>query len=1133
MSQSQRSSTRSPLRRARPAPHVPSSYLSPDFSAAEQALRIIEEPGSNVDTTLSSLRSLRDQISSFLQTTAPPWNTLTPAIASLHDTLNTTQSASFLRTSLSTMQANLSARDDYPAQMASVVHRSTQLSANISLASAVRDFAQLLHAAQIPEPFTSPSVPQNHAMSSPGATSSTRSSTNRLSSTDRSPTQNALPDRFLQRAAALHRARAAIDSPPLVHVTALDDARASLTRHHSELQARLETALIDTVYAPVRSSSLNLSAGTDSPHVFAPTVSQKTLSPSPSPVREDALPALYQAVDLLGGSNHAPNIMREAAPSALLALIRDALQSDPAPSPSTMASVPTSSFTTPSPSPNRGHSFPNSPVVQSMSVFEHGLSLSSRLMCSDVFERVRLGMTAVLRRLSALADSVDSEKSTIFDAVHHIWHCMESLLMSFVHVLLAFPSPNKPQPTEDLRFPDELVSTERYPNRISLLPFSPRKSSRSTIEATSVTWELERVNTTPDALTALIQGVSLLTPSIYNLEVAYSPLQQFILMSTRLQHSWRERDGAHLSPTTPPSPSALQKVLVHAVDLFVCTVRTDVRKYMQTVLGKRAGTLLQPISRKDRHVQTSEKNFRHVTGKSDLESVHSLPLLPQTQSIINVIASCVSLGVAVPTIASRIGEIVNLDVIVPFCQRAAQALELAASWSDGGKLFAEMFKKVSRNDNDSVMRAPALSFSDKLSIDNNMKSKRLLFNAIRRERGLATKSLAKLCMREPHRVCNTSVLMENEWNAVVRLVSNAKAVIYELEGCVSKCGENSRKLIYGRGSHPSVSDDNTRLISLCEVLQARGICSNMFGPVVEVIRNTESGCRMLRDEVIERGLILLHCEVVLHSFSRVVLTLSEDVIGTESFGAKDGIAKRRSGFRAGDNSLYRAGDVKGEEGECEDIRESTTVNGLSRPSSIFKALPIQLSDVERTSDEESGGMNEFDEFGDRITIANESVAEPEIEECGFPNSLLLEPGDWKSSEEDNVRGFRHSGLMQQDSVQTVTRSDKRALEGGRSFGEDIKVMDYCVRQNLGLKDGKYVMSEADEGVGYGIRMSGEMRARGDRDVATGARLFLDATATVAAETLGWPGVENDYSVAEGASHGASECRTLLYAAGML
>lgn len=1255
--------SKSPPRRARPIPQIPPYLLSPTFSAASHALNLIDYPQSSRINTLSSLRTLCDQISSSLHATAPSWDSLTPAIAALRQSLHTTQSASALRLSLAGLH-HLPSRD--PPRMAAVVHRAAQLSANVALASAVRDFAHLLHLAGVPDSFHS--HPHDPSSTYPSQSQS-------------SPTS--LPDRFLSRATALHRARLAASFPPLSAVPALDDARAALSRHHSALQSNLEAAIVSSIYAPHSPAP-----STDDLDVNLPP-SPPTSPPLPSsPVAPDAFPALVSALDLLGGPAHAASVLRAAAPQRLIALVRDALHprntsgtsnsfSHPNPSPvPTTKMNPVSPSTLPSPLPTSqtispmSHPFKNQSSIRSTlhnvpqstslpysaHVFDPHLSQANRAACAQVFERIRLSMTAVLRRLSALLDAVPDDSHAICPAIHAIWREMEATLVTFVHTLLAFPT----SPSLDtLSTPSNVSvsstshdsphnheapispSSPTTPTAISLLPSMAATPSTTLPNSFTAAWHHDRRNqTATDPFSALVHSVPTLTPTIYNLEVAHGPLQQLIMSSSRMQDSWKDRStsssdvdrssqdsciqhrASNTAPSQPHHEPALPSLLARAVDLFVRTVRRDVNKYMRAALGNRAGALLQPVSLQARlgraNTVTSTtlgKSMDGVASTTDVISSsrahhihqhqpastqtplasHMLPPLPQTRLLIDVIASCLSLAAAVPSVAARIGDVLNQYVILPFCDRAAYALDLAASWSDAGVLLKTMTnsileegisnaQEVEQNgmvhtsfDSDIYRGSSSRGHKKEESCPNNSskdstQSKGHILRQLRADPGITTRCLSQLCERRKVWGPSVTLLSENEWNAVVRLVSNAKIIISELESCVGKAVERVSTSDYVSASIGARSrlgdlsvgmDESFQIASLRGVLKERGVSSRLQGPVVEAITRTQNGCRRLREEVIERGVVLLHCEVVLHCFSRVIETLGTETncngsvrddaeTDQEVKKSRRNISRDLDGKLRGDgeSSEKRRTDQniqQGRHNRSNDGKFSDSVggNGLTRPSSIFKALPIKLSEVERSTDDgdgDGGGMNEFDEFGDRITAASETVSEVEMEEYGFPNSLLLEQKDWSGGvsttigtdgtvghEDENGR----LGLRRGKNGGCITKSDRKAVDGGRGFGEEIRMMDMCVLRNLCTEEREYVISQTDEGVGLGIRLSGDMRGRGDRDVATGARLFMDAAATIGAETLGWPVVESDYSVAEGASHSASECRTLLYAAGML
>lgn len=1035
------------------------------------------------------------------------------------------------------MHHDMSALDDYPTRMASVVHRASQLSANVALASTVRDFAHLLRAAEIPESLILPS--QQCANDDPTYSSSSPSKCV-------SAPSSGLPERFLQRAAVLHRARIAASSPPLLHIIALNDARTTLSCYCTSLQAELETALVDAIFASVDPSSFdNQNGGVEGHHTFAPATTLKTTTGNATHLPQSIFPSLVQAIDLLGGRNHAATVLRDAAPAKLVSLVCGALLIDPTRPPSTIASSPMSAFMTALPFSSRTSQNQSSLLCSSDSpkrldsIFDEQLLPSNRLFCAVVFERVRSSMITVLRRLSTLAEVVDSEDSRIFDVLNHVWRSMEEALVSFLQALLAFPT-SKPPPLS--RNADECRSI-----RISLLPEKSRMGSCLNTDVPSAAWELDHAQNSFDSFKAFMNNVKPLVPSIYNLEVIYSQLQQFMTTSSRLKFSWREKISTHSPDVARVSP-VLSKLLIRAVDLFVLAVRQDIRKQMKTILGNRSGSLLQPLSHREEHLpKSSGGKSTHAKEVSRGDGAMSLSILPQTQMLINAIASCLSLAVAVPSIAVNIGDIINCEVLLPFCQRASHALELVAGWSDGGVLYNEMWHTIGQRE--SIIRSDGnetgdhyvsellgkVRKSENIVVQSGL-SRGQILHAMRNECGLSTKILGQLCNRNKKYVHQTRTLLRNEWDAVLRLVANVKLVISELESCFVKRDGGKRGGMTTPRSQPLRNGNELKFTCLRNLLQVRGVGSNMYAPVVEAIERTQISCVMLREEVIDRGLILLHCEVVLHCFCSAIKALRGDGVFSDEHETLH-ISLNQKGTGHGDEErTVDKWTMKGSESKKMDgdrLGRTHKENGLSRPSSIFKALPIQLSDVERTSDEESWGMNEFDEFGDRITVANENVNETDIEEYMFPNSLLLEQNDWKATDEETEKGVKDNGGLRTKSEETVTLSDRRAIEIGNTFGENLKRMDQCALQNLGSQDRDYVVKEADDGVALGIRLSGEMRLKGDRDVATGARLLMDAAATAAADTLGWPVVESDYSVAEGASHSASECRTLLFAAGML
>lgn len=990
---------------------------------------MLSAPDPDRSQTFADLRALRSQISAYLHAEAPEWELLTPAISRLHTAMQTTQSATTLRQSL----ASLSNRHDYPQRMSAVVAQADKLSATVSVCAAATSFATLLQTIEQHPPTTT-------------------------------------PHNFLQHAIALQKARTAAHQLPLSSVRALDQPRNRLDHRHAHLLATLQRHLLAAVYAgtiPFHPSTPNISPKTSTLQTTSPSPSPPSLSPHPSPTHTQTptqappsvTPDLAVAVDLLAGPASSARLLVEAASPRIVSLIRDAVLSESSVPPRSV-SLASSSFTA------AAATSPTS--LGEGSVFRE--PHSSRVACTTVFERVKYLMTAVLRRLSALADTVADSVPDMPDAVRAVWQTMEQVLMAFLQALLGFPKAN-------------FLDTEKVTG-ISLLPTLVRPSETDSL----CKWELERgQQSSLDSFATLVSGVPNLSPSIYNLEVVYSPLQLFIMNSSRLQESWKDKKaGSH----------TLSHLLDQAVDLFLSTVRHDVKKYMDDAFGNRAGTMLQPFSA--RRAGASPSN-------------NQLPALPQTKVLIDVIGSCLSLAAAVPTVASRLGQLINDDIIMPFSNRAVYALKLAASWTHAGNVLNE----VTNLARDMIVESgkPTKNGLKRKGAKNGINALRSkdIFKKIRYHPDLTVKCIARLCETQKPWDVIPRLLVESEWNAVVRLVATTKFVIAELESCIWRNQGSSSNSASADTSALTETPEARKSSTLRALLNERGISPRLHGSIVEAIQKTSKGCKVLRDEVIARGIALLQSEVTLQCFSEVVKTLGADMHTLGDYENSNG-------------SLASADDTHG--------NEKQKANGLSRPSSIFKVSQIQVSDLDNEEDDYAHGMNEYDEFGDRIATANEMGAEADVEEYGFPNSLLLEPNEWKTRADEASRE-KMDGSFAKKSQQVVTKADKRVVERGKLCGEQLKQRDICIQSNLTSKERDFILSQADAGVGFGIRYCGNSRKRGDREVATGARLFMDSVATVAAETMGWPVAESDYSVAEGASHSASECRTLLYSAGLL
>lgn len=759
----------------------------------------------------------------------------------------------------------------------------------------------------------------------------------------------------------------------------------------------------------------------------------------------------------------------------------------------TVASLASSSFTAaPTNTPTLSvYSVTSSSSRAVMHVFSNHLPRASRIACASVFERVRLQMTGVLRRLSQLAEAVADDLPHLPDAMHAIWETMECELVLFVRTLLAFPTS---------RYSKDIKEHGQY--GISLLPGVSRRGSEGNLghrQQQPCTWELQRGQSSLDSFVTLVNSIPTLSPSIYNLEVMYSPLQQFILNSSRLQEAWRDKTSPSLGEHGSIR-STLPFLLSRAVDIFVKTVREDVAQYMDNAFGSRAGTLLQPLSMRQR--------VSHVTSSSQS---NILPPLPQTQMLIDVIASCLSLGVAIPSVASRLGEVINNEVIMPFCERAIYALKLAASWTDAGSLVNELVASGAHC---------AASLSNVTDTSYYVAKQKGPWNTptVSSDGGewreLTIHYISQMFeKRKQVKTVSARLLVESEWNAVVRLVANAKFVISELESCMGKSSETMSGGMVADANGSGEGHDGSRLLSLRGILNERGISSGLHGTIVEAIQKTEKGCRILREDVIERGLVLLHCEIALQCFSEVVKSLSIDC------------SKANGMVKASRGSVKVAKKAEGR-------TKKKKKNGKAL-SSMFPISKMGDNLESEGSDDFSSGMPEYDEFGDRIVLVNDTTTDEEIEDCTFPNSLVIGQNDWKGhckQEEDESEDMQ---VGPKKGIDDCSKLDRDIMESARVFGEVLSQKDVCISENLSSADRDFIFSQADGSMALGISFSGKMRMTGDRDVATAARTFMDCVAGVAAESIGWSIVESNYSIAEGGSQSASECRSLLCAADML
>lgn len=969
--------------------------------------------------------------------------------------------------------------------MSHVLHRAAQLSANITVLASVREFLVLAAAADV---AASPDrMPRRTETTTNTACASAPTDTvlpHPVSSEPVAPQ----PHSFLASANALQRAKLAAEHKVLEGIAALDTVRASVVRKHAALLAQLEQNLVRGVYG---------SSGYDGENDDAPFSSE---GGGHVVLGSD----LVHAVDVMAGDGHAAHVVKEGAARGLSAIVRRVVLREGCMGHQGIVSLASSGFTASANTGNLSVRSGGSASIGSL-IFGGENAHANRAVCETVFQKVRASMNAVLKRMVSLVDALEEKSERMKAALKEVWRVMERLLVLFVQELLgcsvSFGMGND----------EEIGGGKRggHNEGLSLLPSAAKKDVDGSIkESRRQVWELERIPNYYDSFAGLVDSVPSLSACIYNLEVIYSPLQQFIVNTERLLQSSKGKEEESTIPSGKVSDAELTEeelslpiLLTRAVDIFVKAVRRDVKNYICNAFGKRAGTLLQPslLSHRNAHVSASLS--------------HSLPPLSQTQVLIDIVASCLWLCVAVPCAARRLGEIINGEIIKPFSERAMYALNLAESWTDAGNLLANMNAAINSNgEQKSGDLTEVLEGAKPLRGLNAMKysSRPRALRIIRKNPELTTSCLLHMRSRvvKGSHQNQLRLLDESEWNAVVRLIANARTVIAELDCCVSK-GDDWKP--NGTASVSSeLSRDSSSSLRLRIALRGRGVTGALHAAVVEAIGKTKSGRRMLREEVIERGIVLLHAEIALRCFSEVVNALTEN-----------------------DQSNNYELEHSSEESDREEGASTEQADGLSKPSSIFKASTLQLSDIERSSEDAGLAMNEFDEFGDRIACTSDTMTDTEIEEYGFPNSLFLDQAELHGACELRRHVDNDSLLFSSKTHQTLTENDRRIIGQGRRFGSELRLKNDIVRWNLSGKEREFIFCRADGAVGIGIRFCGEIVGIGDKEVALGARLFVDAVATVAAESVGWPVVESDYSVAEGSSESAAECRTLLYASGLL
>eukprot|EP00178_Gracilaria_changii_P024340 TRINITY_DN732_c0_g1_i4.p1 TRINITY_DN732_c0_g1~~TRINITY_DN732_c0_g1_i4.p1 ORF type:complete len:710 (-),score=103.97 TRINITY_DN732_c0_g1_i4:17178-19307(-) len=549
----------------------------------------------------------------------------------------------------------------------------------------------------------------------------------------------------ITQAKQLSHALTLATTPPLSQLQPLDSARARLRAAQKRMSVRLSNAFTASVFGQDQTSASTRS------DVTAPI----------SDLHHASSSQLALAIRELDGEQAAADTLQNESTSALLALFRDALHVERS-SPAPISVTPTSLSTYFNVVDN------DEPSVSSAQLFVlQPHERAARRACSAVFRRVIEKMQSVLERLSVLGDDLKDHLPNMSAAILQVWRTMQSLLSVFLQALLNL-SDTSSSPSASSR-----VGSTTNEKRISLLPTFGNIPSLHSSSSSSSPWQVNETFSV-DAFATMVRNVYPVTPSIYNLEVIHGPLHKFLSYAAGFEQQF-EAPTRKSSEYFVPLP-----VVVHrAAEHFLRTIQHDVVFYMQHSFGPRAGTLLQPYALR--------KNGFAVTD-------HTLPPLPQSEKLIGVISSCLSMAAGVPTASEKLGALIDQHVIMPFLNRAVHALNLAKSWTDAGTLLDELLTSVEE-----------LSKSDGKD-DDLSKTKDICGFRKRRARKRASRKLGLLkmlrknpeltvtCMRRwineriesGAPVTNLCLLAENEWNATMRLILSAQTVTKELEQYVGR-----------------------------------------------------------------------------------------------------------------------------------------------------------------------------------------------------------------------------------------------------------------------------------------------------------------------------------------------------------
>ncbi len=680
---------------------IPGRFPSNSFTPATAAAEIGRLNPDERDAYRADLLDYREKLGESLAERVPPWPQFKAIVEGLSSSLLLTQEASALSADVRdlALSANESTR---PQTIIDALNETERIASNLRLLEQVNSISMQMRQlkereARVPisEPFTS----HGHSIATIFETSNAHLT--RSSALDPRSIASLQPD-YVGRAKEIADMRAAAFHKRLLPVEALNPIRKELDQRHKQMREELETLVLYGIYgvpechqtgadfdtieqSPQQKSSADLEEEVSLGKSFLPALplfpgmESVTVAPNPAGFVElclsmqEALPQIVLALDTLCGAGHACEIIEKITAREAQAVIEHAIQTE--------IQIAEAASTS---QQSIGKEFSDKMGENHRSSFFRRESPGpTEKMCCATLNRICFHFTATLRRIVALANSLQRESVNLFSAIVSIREQMQHGLIFVLTTFLGTNPPNvgatmKPNSSAEMERLFSLLATPRSSTLSSDGPMrdfdpasmNPRYSTFSDMERrSSKTWDTTCIPELPESMDC----------SIFNLELMHVILKRFSREAERLLAPWHGF-GKGKGLTSAALTNALDQFLHHMTETFVKALRRDLRLYVRSVLGKRAGSLLQPPPVKSRNSQNDHK------------PTIVIPPSPHVESLAHAIAVCLRIAISIPDIAQQIGSIISSEVLMALTERSKDALRLAKKWTDAGYLFQEGFQ---------------------------------------------------------------------------------------------------------------------------------------------------------------------------------------------------------------------------------------------------------------------------------------------------------------------------------------------------------------------------------------------------------------------------------------------------------